>query len=194
MNITTCQPALETYEELVTAGQALVSAMDKDRWQLGDLANELTSRLTGRPPADFAGKTLASFASDIGASAKTLGEYARLAAFYPPEVRSLYPTMTHTYYRTAYSVSGNNLETALEWLRAANDNSWSADKIRLVANTVKKPGERPAVTTHDYRGLKPVDLPNRVFGDLRFDQAYDWHVVRHAGGRVIMHGYPVNAE
>lgn len=115
------EPALRTYEDFVSAGQALVEAIDRNRWSLGDLADKIATV--------YGDDTLGRFAGDIGLSKKTLYAYRQVARFYEPSTRENFADTNITYSHMRLAMRLNNRELALEWLQTASENDWTVDRL-----------------------------------------------------------------
>lgn len=114
-------PVLRTYEDFVSAGQALVETIDRHRWELGDLADKIAK--------SYGEDTLGKFAGDIGVGKKTLYAYRQAARFYDNSTRQNFADTNITYSHMRLAMRLNNPELALEWLQTASENGWTVDKL-----------------------------------------------------------------
>jgi hypothetical protein len=117
------------WEALTSAGRAMTEAADRQRWQLGDLANKVT-RVYGS-------ESLKTFAGEINIpNHKTLWDYSRVAARFEKSVRNEFPALSFTHFRTAIRAK----DDAELFLVQAQDNGWPvAELARQIAAAIGKP-------------------------------------------------------
>jgi hypothetical protein len=114
------------WEALTSAGRAMTEAADRQRWQLGDLANKVT-RVYGS-------ESLKTFAGEINIpNHKTLWDYSRVAARFEKSVRNEFPALSFTHFRTAMRAK----DDAELFLVQAQDNGWPvAEMAREIAAAI----------------------------------------------------------
>jgi hypothetical protein len=128
------------WEALTSAGRAMTEAADRQRWQLGDLANKVT-RVYGS-------ESLKTFAGEINIpNHKTLWDYSRVAARFEKSVRNEFPALSFTHFRTAIRAK----DDAELFLVQAQDNGWPvAELARQIAAAIGRPV--PPVLLYSGRG------------------------------------------
>jgi hypothetical protein len=107
----------DEWETLVSAGQTIVEAHDRNRWALGDLGRKCERR--------YGEQSLAQYAAAINVRPKTMYDYTACAAFYDRDERAAFPTLTWSHYRVALRAE----DRALLWLARAADEGWSVDAL-----------------------------------------------------------------
>lgn len=120
----------DSWEELVSVGQTIMEAHDRDRWVLGDLSNKVARR--------YGDESIRKYAAEINARTSTLYDYSRVSAFYGLERREMFPALTWSHYREAARLE--TLPVAVEWLEQAQDNGWPiAEMHRQINGVLGKP-------------------------------------------------------
>lgn len=104
--------ALSRFDIFCDLGSEVSKRRDTATWDLGEMANY----------ALLKGWSLNDFANHVGLEVRSLQNYARLASFYPPDVRASYPMLRYTYFRYAYQFSHGDLQVAKTYLEYAADN------------------------------------------------------------------------
>jgi hypothetical protein len=117
------------WEALTSAGREMTETADRQRWQLGDLANRVT-RVYGS-------ESLKKFAGEINIpNHKTLWDYSRVAARFEKSVRNEFPALSFTHFRTALRAK----DDAEAWLVQAQDNGWPVAELnRQIAAAIGEP-------------------------------------------------------
>jgi hypothetical protein len=117
------------WEALTSAGREMTETADRQRWQLGDLANRVT-RVYGS-------ESLKKFAGEINIpNHKTLWDYSRVAARFEKSVRNEFPALSFTHFRTALRAK----DDAELWLVQAQDNGWPVAELnRHIAAAIGEP-------------------------------------------------------
>lgn len=119
--------ASKLYDDSVSIGMEMVAAMDRNRWQLGDLAAALVP-VYGK---NIVGK----FAIDIHCVKKTLQSYERAASYYEDKNlrRSRFieanPMLTWTHYREAMRL--DDVEASYSFLSEASSEGWTAEQAAI---------------------------------------------------------------
>lgn len=134
-----------SWEEAVTKGQELRAAKDNSQWDLGDLSLEVDSV--------YGQDSLGRFANEIGMNKKSLQQYRRVSAAYPPETRS--PYLSHRHHLILAP-----RKDRFEWLEKAHDNNFTVTQLErelVIADggTPNHKEELPSViicdTCHNYK-------------------------------------------
>jgi hypothetical protein len=162
----------DSWETLVAAGLDAVQVKDGRSWELGDLAGRVAKR--------YGEDSLGQYATDIRYNTSTLRDFRRVAAFYPPDTRTMFPLLRWSHYRVAMRVQ--DLESALDWLEQAADHDWPVDALRdALSAAVGEP-------------LKPLKVEGqgrvvRIEGrTLVLEVVGDWSAVESdAQGRVALY-------
>ncbi len=102
------------WEEAVTRGIELREAKDKSQWELGDLALKVEKQ--------YGFDALGKFATDIGVNKKTLQQYRRTAAAFPPAKREA--VLSHKHHLILAAREDRFIKLA-----EAADNSWSSPQL-----------------------------------------------------------------
>jgi len=103
-------------EDLVMLGSSIREKTDSLNWYLGDLALEVTKR--------YDTKALKEFSRLLGIKYATIRRYRLVSESYTPQERELYQKLTWSHFRYAAA-----MENKLDWLRRADDQGWSCDKL-----------------------------------------------------------------
>jgi hypothetical protein len=116
----------DSWETLVAQGLDAVQVKDGRSWELGDLAGRVAKR--------YGEDSLGQYATDIRYNTSTLRDFRRVSAFYPKDVRALFPLLRWSHYRVAMRVK--ELEAALDWLERAANDDWPVDALRDAISAV----------------------------------------------------------
>lgn len=122
----------DEWETLVSAGQTIAEAHDRNRWTLGDLGNKVTRR--------YGTNALGSYAFQINVRQSTMYEYAACSSFYLFDDRTAFPPLSWSHYRAAMKVKDKDRETAMLWLAKAADEGWTVEEL---AEAINPKGPRP---------------------------------------------------
>lgn len=120
----------DEWETLVSAGQAVAEAHDRNRWLLGDLGGKIDRR--------YGHDSLGKYAFDINIRPTTMYDYAACSAFYPEDDRAAFPPLNWSHYRAAMRVK--NHEMAMVLLAKAADNGWTVEEL---ADAVREANGNP---------------------------------------------------
>lgn len=133
---------------------------ERNLWELSDLAHEAAEKYGG----------LKEFAKLTGENINSLKQYSSMSEIYPKSIRAY--TVTYRHYMVAKSS-----DSRLEWLKKAQDNGWSAERLRREMTPAKpaakkepepvvvpEPKWEPAVI--EPQNIKPNDYRSRTFEDV----------------------------
>jgi hypothetical protein len=116
------------WEALVSAGQAIIEAHDRNRWACGDLGL--------RVQATYGESTLRKYAREINIqSSSTLYNYVQVSRFYDEATRGMFPSLSWSHYRAAMRVKDTTLALTI-LARAADDDAPVAEVERMVCAAV----------------------------------------------------------
>jgi len=121
---------VDEWEDLVSAGQAIVEAHDRNRWALGDLGGKVERR--------YGEESLSKYASEINCRPSTLYDYTACSTFYNDEDRAKFPPLNWSHYREARRTGDHAI--ALIWLARAADEGWSVETLKTMINEGKEGG------------------------------------------------------
>ena len=99
-----------SWEEAVSIGLELREAKDNSQWKLGDLAMQIDTV--------YGTDAIGKFAIEIGVNKKSLMQYRRISAAFPPELRVA--ILSHRHHLMLAPRPDR-----LEWLKKAEENNWS---------------------------------------------------------------------
>ena len=103
-----------SWEEAVSRGMELREAKDNSQWELGDLSLEVNSV--------YGQDSLGKFANDILINKKSLQQYRRVSAAFPPETRSKYLSHRHHLILAPR-------KDRFEWLQKAHDSNLTVTQL-----------------------------------------------------------------
>lgn len=103
-----------SWEEAVSRGMELRSAKDNSQWDLGDLALEVRSH--------YGKDSLGKFANEILINKKSLQQYRRVSAAFPPNDRS--PYLSHRHHMLLVARPDR-----LEWLKKSEENNFTVTQL-----------------------------------------------------------------
>lgn len=114
--------ALDSYESLVDYARSYSEDLDNARWILGDCANTINTR--------YGDRTMDELAKDIGQHRSTLYQYAKVANFYPEDIRhKIRDTMQNiTYSHMRDALRLGDVNKAVEWLEFVSDTGKTVDE------------------------------------------------------------------
>lgn len=120
-----------SWEEAVSRGMELRSAKDNSQWDLGDLALEVRSV--------YGKDSLGTFANEILINKKSLQQYRRVSAAFPPKQRS--PYLSHRHHMLLAAK-----EDRLQWLKRAEENNLTVTQLEreLAISEGKSPNNTEA--------------------------------------------------
>lgn len=149
----------DDWEELVSAGQAIAEAHDRNRWALGDLGCKVERR--------YGESTIAEYASAINIRTSTMYDYTAVSIFYASEEdRVAFPPLNWSHYRIA--MRAKSLDIALNWLAKAADNGWKVEDLAeaLDPGSGGNPkNEKKAEFGAEYKDLTPIlNDANEIIG------------------------------
>jgi len=101
-------------EEYMFRLMALAEEETKSSWEIGDITNLILKT---------AGKRLEVYqaiGAMIGKKSRTIREYSRVSAFYPPDIRQRYEVLGYDYFRVA--ARSENWRQMLDWALVQMDN------------------------------------------------------------------------
>lgn len=109
----------DEWESLVSAGQMIAEAHDRNRWSLGDLGNKCERR--------YKDGSLGKYAAAINVRPTTMYDYAKCSLFYDADDRAAFPPLTWSHYRVAMKAKDHDL--AMNWLARAADEGWTVEEL-----------------------------------------------------------------
>lgn len=109
----------DEWETLVSTGQTIVEAHDRNRWALGDLGVKCERR--------YGHKSIGQYAAAINVRPTTMYEYSACSTFYDRGDRAAFPPLAWSHYRVALRVKDH--DEALVWLAKATDEGWTVDEL-----------------------------------------------------------------
>lgn len=139
-----------SWEEAVSRGMELRSAKDNSQWDLGDLALEVRSH--------YGKDSLGKFANEILINKKSLQQYRRVSAAFPPNSRS--PYLSHRHHMLLAARPDR-----LEWLKKSEENNLTVTQLEreLALSDGKSPNSAqvlPEVEKCDTCGGYKLDTDN----------------------------------
>lgn len=155
----------DEWEALVSAGQQIAEAHDRNRWTLGDLGGKVLRR--------YGEDSIGSYAAAINVRPSTMYDYAACAAYYSVEDRAAFPPLSWSHFRAAMKASTKAI--ALEWLGQAADMGWSVDTLaehmRVAVGQAPKPAKLGELGA-EYLGYSAL-RPGSDFGGASDEDAED---------------------
>lgn len=103
-------------EEYISRGMVLRENKDKIQWELGDLADEVSTKLGGG--------YLAEFAKAIGIQKATLRRYRDVSRAYDEDIRTQFSMLPWSVFRQLAAQPNR-----IDLLKHAHDNNYSAEKM-----------------------------------------------------------------
>ena len=143
----------DDYESLCERARLAGGSIDDAKWQIGDIALEVSTR--------YGEKNLTDFARDINRSRSSVYDYRRVSNRYDPYVRNMYadsPNISWSHFQRA--AKAPTLDKSLEWLELAANETLTVDDLtaRMIADTT---GERltklATMDTMLYRAVLGLD-------------------------------------
>jgi len=111
----------EEWEVLVSKGMELREQKDANQFQIGDLANTVTTT--------YGDDTIGKYAYAIGVEKKTLMKYRTVASKFEPEIRQKYKKLSFSHFNEVAA-----LEKPEAWLEKADNEEWSVETLRKNVN------------------------------------------------------------
>lgn len=148
----------DEWETLVSAGQMIAEAHDRNRWRLGDLGMKVERR--------YGTSAIAEFALAINVRTSIMYDYTACSAFYGDEDRVAFPPLNWSHFRAAKKAKEHDI--AMNWLAKAADNGWSVEDL----NEALAPGsggtpanQKLAQFGAEYKDLTPItDADGKIQG------------------------------
>lgn len=120
----------DNWETLVSAGQMIAEAHDRNRWTLGDLGGKVVRR--------YGDDSIGNFAAAINIRPSTMYDYTACSAFYNAEDRVAFPPLNWSHYRAALKAKEHDL--AMTWLARAADEGWTVEELNEALKPAGKGG------------------------------------------------------
>lgn len=140
----------DEWEALVSAGQMIAEAHDRNRWALGDLGLKVQRR--------YGEDSIGSYGAAINVRPSTMYDYVACSGFYDVDARAQFPPLTWSHFRAAMKAGA--LDVAMSFLAHAADNNWSVDE--LLERIRVKTGESPRPKKLIELGAEYADLRPRL--------------------------------
>lgn len=149
----------DEWETLVSAGQMIAEAHDRNRWLLGDLGNKIEKR--------YSEDAIGQYARAINVRPSTMYDYTRCSAFYDDVDRAAFPPLNWSHYRAALKAKTHEL--AMTWLAKAADEGWSVEDLnealKPAGNAVGGSAEKLSEFGAEFTDQTPIlDAEGKVQG------------------------------